>query len=217
MGVGQTEDYNYIGSNTTSWQCRFTNQNVIHCFHCYSDLIEKNNTMNHPEGQQQHILCQLWVGLPRSHRVKDNHYTSFFDTQKQLHNMPRTLYATCNLNRHCFSVCLRGTGHIFIGRSRNDVNNWVNVTKNLGLLTRVHVKKVSEGNRLRPAVQQPFGRYIHCVYKQHPEHSQKNVAWPPSVLFRLFRVLILPFESEVLLCKSSCISSSSSSSGDLII
>lgn len=79
--------------------------------------------MNHPEGQQQHILCQLWVGLPRSHRVKDNHYTSFFDTQKQLHNTPRTLYATCNLNRHCFSVCLRGTGHVFIGRSRNDVNN----------------------------------------------------------------------------------------------
>lgn len=105
--------------------------------------------MNHPEGQQQHILCQLWVGLPRSHRVKDNHYTSFFDTQKQLHNTPRTLYATCNLNRHCFSVCLRGTGHVFIGRSRNDVNNWVNVTKNLGLLTRVHVKKVSDGRGLR--------------------------------------------------------------------
>lgn len=130
--------------------------------------------MNHPEGQQQRILWQLWVGLPRSHRVKDNHYTSFFDKQKQLHNMPRTLYATCNLNRHCFSVCLRGTGHICIGRSRSDVNNWVNVTKNLGLLTRVRVsKKVSEGNRPRPPVQQPFGRYVHCVYKQHPEHSQK--------------------------------------------
>lgn len=92
----------------------------------------------------------------------------------------------------------------------------MNVTKNLGLLTRVHVKKVSEGNRLRPAVQQPFDRYIHCVYKQHPEHSQKML--PDHLQSYLdYSVLILPFESEVLLCKSSCISSSSSSSSDLII
>lgn len=163
--------------------------------------------MNHPEGQ-------LWVGLPRSHRVKDNHYTSFFDTQKQLHNMPRTLYATCNLNRHCFSVCLRGTGHVFIGRSRNDVNNWVNVTKNLGLLTRVHVKKVSEGRGLQ-FNNLLVGTYTVCT--SNTLNTPKNVAWPPSVLFRLFRVLILPFESEVLLCKSSCISSSSSSSSNMII